>query len=174
MASSHVTSSRDRERICALTVGLAATVIAWTFAAAFAPEQLESLGRYSPWIYGPASTVAWALFSVIAYLLVSRGRRMAPQNLHEGYRCRELGIRAPANGCSMCANRREKNRLEAVTAGFAFTISTWVGMLSFMPEGWLERLGQAQSWVYCVVSVVLWVAFSGVMYLVFHKYDSET
>jgi hypothetical protein len=173
MALSHVTSSRERERISALTIGLAASVIAWTFAAAFAPEELESLTRYSLWLYGPAWTAAWALFSALAYLLVRRDRRKARQNAHEGYRCRELGIRAPANGFSICANQREKNRLGAVTAGFALTISAWVGALSFMPEGWLERLGQAPSWVYCVVSVFLWAALSGVMYPIFRASEQR-
>jgi hypothetical protein len=168
MASSHATSARDRERISALTVGLAATVISWTFAAAFAPEKLESLAHYSPWLYGPVSTAAWALFSAVAYLLIRRdGRRKAPQNAQESYRCRELGVREPSNGSSVCANQREKNRLGAVTAGFALTISTWVAALSFMPEGWLDRLGEAPAWVYCIVSVVLWASLSEVMYLIF-------
>lgn len=168
MAPSRVTSARDRERICALTIGLAATVISWTFAAAFAPEKLESLTQYSPWLYGPASTAAWAFFSAVAYLLVRRDRRRnAPQNAHEDYRCRELGVAAPANGCSICANQREKNRLGAVTAGFALTISTWVAFLSFMPEAWLDRLGEAPAWVYCIASIILWASLSEVMYLIF-------
>jgi hypothetical protein len=167
MAFSQVISTRDRERVSALTIGLAATVIAWTFAAAFAPEQLESLARYSPWLYGPGSTAVWVLFSAIAYLLVRRDRRRAPPNADEGYRCRELGIKSPANGCSICTNRHEKNRLGAVTAGFALTINAWVAALSFLPGDWLERLGQAPSWVYCIVSVVLWASLSGVMYPIF-------
>ncbi len=175
MVPSHVTSERDRERTSALAAGLAATVISWTFAAGFAPEKLESLGRYSPWLYGPASTAAWALFSAIAYLLVRRERRLkAPRNADEGYRCPELGVGAPAFGYSVCANQEEKNRLGAVTAGFALTISTWVAALSFMPEDWLDWLGEAPAWTYCIVSIILWASLSEGMYLVFRASDRRS
>jgi len=168
MAPSHVTSARDRERISALATGLAATIISWTFAAAFAPEKLESLAYYSPWFYGPVATAAWALFSAIAYLLISRDRRRrAPQNAHEGYRCRELGMAAPANGYSVCTNQAEKNRLGAVTAGFALTISVWVAALSFMPGAWLDWLGDAPAWIYCIASVAVWAGLSEAMYIIF-------
>jgi hypothetical protein len=159
MVLSHVTWARDRQRISALTIGLAVTVIAWTFAVAFAPEKLESLAHYSPWLYGTVATAAWALFSAVAYLSVRRDlRRKAPQDPRKDYRCCELGLRAPTSGGSICASQHEKNRLSAVTGAFALTISTWVVALSFMPEGWLDRLGQAPAWVYCVFSVILWVA----------------
>jgi uncharacterized protein (DUF983 family) len=168
MVPSHLTSTRDRDRTSALAAGLAVTVISWTFAAAFAPEELESLAHYSPWLYGPAATTAWALFSAIAYLLISRDRRRrAPLNPHEGYRCRELATAAKANGCSACANQEEKNRLGAVTAGFALTISGWVAALSFMPDGWLDWLGDAPAWIYCIASVVIWAILSEAMYLIF-------
>ena len=167
MVPSQRTSARDRERISALATGLAATIISWTFAAAFAPEELESLAHYSPWFYGPLATAAWALFSAIAYLLISRDRRRrAPQNAHEGYRCRELAMAAPANGCSVCANQAEKNRLGAVTAGFALTISGWVAALSFMPGAWLDWLSDAPAWIYCIASVVLWASLSEAMYII--------
>jgi bacterioferritin len=174
MIPSHPTSARDRERISALAAGLAATVISWTFAAAFAPEKLEALGHYSPWLYGPAATAAWALFSAIAYLLLRRDRRReAPSNAGEGYRCRELGVEAPTIGCTVCANQAEKNRLGAVTAGFALTIGTWVAALSFMPEGWLDWLGEAPAWIYCILSIVLWAASSVSMYLIFRASDGR-
>jgi hypothetical protein len=152
----------------ALAAGLAATVICWTFAAAFAPGELESLSQYSPWLYGPIASVVWALFSAIAYLLISRDqRRRAFLEPHEGYRCRDFTPAASANGGSVCANLEEKTRLAAITAGFALTISLWVAALSFMPDGWLDWLGEAPAWIYCLVSVVLWVTSSGAMYLVF-------
>jgi hypothetical protein len=170
MAPSHVTSARDRERTAALVAGLAATIISFMFAAAFAPEKLESLAHYSPWLYGPAATAAWALFSAIAYLLIRRDRRReAPGNADEAYRCSELTIATSAKGCSVCANQHEKNRLGAVTAGFALTISTWVAALSFMPEDWLDWLGEAPPWIYCIASVIVWAAFSEGMYLIFRS-----
>jgi len=159
-------SARDRDRISALAAGLSVIVIGWTFAAAFAPEKLESLS-YSPWVYGPAATAAWGLFSAIAYQLISRGRRRrAPLESHEGYRRRDLLVVA-TEGYSLCASRAEKNRLAAVTAGFALTIAGWVAALSFMPNGWLDWLGQAPALLYCIVSIVLWAALTGVMYVVF-------
>jgi hypothetical protein len=168
MASSHVTSARDRQRISALTIGLAATVAIWTFAAAFAPEELESLGRLSPWLYGPAATTAWALFSAIAYLLLSRDRKQkTPLNSCEGYRCRELAMPVKPNGRSVCANQKEKNRLGAVTGGFALTLNIWVAALSFMPEGWLDWLSQSPAWIYCIASVILWATLSEAVYLTF-------
>ena len=168
MAASQGASAGDRARISALTIGLAATVVAWTFAVAFAPEKLQSFADYSPWLYGPASITAWAFFSAVAYWLVRRdGRRNPQHNAHEGYRCRDFDARVPCNTSTICANQQEKNRLGAVTAGFALTISAWVAALSFMPEGWVDRLSQAPAWVYCIVSVIVWAASREVMYLIF-------
>ena len=168
MTPSHPVSPRERERTSALAAGLAATIIGWTFAAAFAPEKMEAIAYYSPWLYGPAAATVWALFSTIAYVIVRReSRRQALLNSREGYRCRELAMLAPADGRSLCANQVEKHRLGAVTAGFALTISTWVAVLAFMPERWLDWLGAAPSWVYCIASVILWAASRQAMYLIF-------
>jgi hypothetical protein len=168
MAPGRLTSDRERDRISSLAAGLAATVIGWTFAAAFIPGELESLSRYSPWLYGPAAVAVWALFSAIAYLLISGDRRrrafLGPK---EGYHCRDFAPVATADCRSVCANLEEKTRLGAVTAGFALTITLWVAVLSFMPGVWFDWLGKAQPWIYCLISVVFWVAFSRAMYLVF-------
>ena len=159
---------RERDRTSALAAGLGASIISWTFAAAFVPEQLNSLSRYSPWLYGPAATAAWAAFSAVAYLLISRERRRRPSvNSDEGYRCPELVLATTGNGCVVCANDDEKNRLGAVTAGFAVTISGWVAALSFMPESWLDWLGGASAWVYCLASIIVWAISSHGMYLIF-------
>jgi len=167
MSTAHASSDRDRDRISALAVGLTVTIACLMFAGAFAPDQLESISRYSPWLYGPAATAAWALFSLAAYLFISRGReRRVPSDLHD-YRCPELAKAPKPDGCSLCANQREKTRLSAVTAGFALTITLWVGALSFMPDIWLAWLGKAPAWTYCLTSVLLWAAFSAAMYLVF-------
>jgi hypothetical protein len=168
MAPGRVTSARERDRICALATGLAATVIGWTFAAAFATGALESLSQYSPWLYGPVAVAVWALFSAIAYLLISRDQRQrALLEPHEGYRCRDFAPAASANCGSVCANLEEKTRLGAISAGFALTISLWVATLSFMPDGLLDWLGEAPAWLYCVASVILWAGLSEGMYLVF-------
>lgn len=168
MAPGHSTPARECDRISALAVGLAATVICWTFAGAFAPAELESLSPYSPWLYGPLATAVWALFSGIAYLLISRDqRRRAHLEPREGYRCRDFAPATSANCGWVCANPEEKTRLAALSAGFALTISVWVAALSFLPEGWLDRLGEAPAWTYCLVSLMLWAALSEGMYLVF-------
>jgi hypothetical protein len=168
MAPGRVTSARERDRISALATGMAAAIIGWTFAAAFAPEELESLSQYSPWFYGPVAVAVWALFSAIAYRLISRDQRQkALLEPHEGYRCRDFAPAAPVDCGSLCANLEEKTRLGAISAGFALTISLWVATLSFMPDGWLDWLGRAPAWLYCLVSVILWAALSEGMYLVF-------
>jgi hypothetical protein len=167
-----VIPARDRERISALTAGLAATIIIWTFAAGYAPATLEALGEYSPWLYGPVSTVAWAVFSAIAYLLIHRsGYLSSSHHLEETYRGHDLGVQSPVSGHSVCANRDEKNRLGAVTAGFALTITTWVAALSLMPSGWLDAVSAAPPWSYCLGSVGLWAALSTAMYSIFSAAD---
>jgi hypothetical protein len=167
-----VTSARDRERISALTAGLAATIIIWLFAAGYAPETLETLGEYSPWLYGPVSTGAWAVFSIIAYLLIHReARRSTSPYSDEAYRSHDLHLPTPAVGPSVCANREEKNHLAAVTAGFALTITTWVAVLSLMPGDWLDSLSTAPAWSYCLGSVALWAALSTAMFSIFSAAD---
>jgi hypothetical protein len=167
-----VTLTSDRERISALTAGLAATITIWTFAAGYAPTTLERLGEYSPWLYGPVSTVAWAVFSAIAYLLIHRNdERDASHRSDETYRCRDLGIPTPVISISVCASRAEKNHLAAVTAGFALTITAWVGALSLMPANWLDSLSAAPAWSYCLGSVGFWAALSTVMYSIFSTAD---
>jgi hypothetical protein len=168
MAPNHPASAHERERISALGAGLAATIISWTFAAAFAPEELQAIARYSPWLYGPGATATWALFSAIAYLWVRHSRKStAPSAAHEEYHCREIKVHPSTDCRSVCANQQEKLRLGAVTAGFALTIGTWVVALSFMPEGWLDWLGGAPAWFYCIASVILWAIMGEAAYLIF-------
>jgi hypothetical protein len=169
--TSHVTPARDRERISALTAGLAATIIVWTFAAGYAPETLEKLGEYSPWLYGPVSTVAWAAFSAIAYLLIRRGRQTPSRHLDETYRGNAPGVPSTVISTSVCANQKAKNHLAAVTAGFALTITAWVAALSLMPADWIDSLSAAPAWSYCVGSVAFWAASSAAMYSIFNAGD---
>jgi len=169
MAPDRVSSPRECDRVSALAAGLAATVIGWTFAAAFMPGELESVSQYSPWFYGPIAVAVWALFSAIAYLLISRDqRRRAILGAHEGYRCRDFSPTVSARCGSVCADLAEKTRLAATSAGFALTITAWVAILSFMPDGWLDWLGKAPAWLYCIISVTLWAPLSAGMYLVFN------
>jgi hypothetical protein len=156
-----MTSAWDKEPISALTAGLAATIISWTFAVGYAPESLEALGDYSPWLYGPVATAAWAAFSAVAYLLIHQGNcRKVPSIPNEYYRCPDRQVAAPPRSLSVCASRDEKDRLAAVTAGLALTMSTWVAALSFAPERWMEALSAAPPWLYCLASVGLWASFS--------------
>jgi len=163
-----VTLAGDRERISALTAGLAATITAWTFAVGYAPAVLESLTGYSAWFYGPIALAVWAAFTTIAYLLIHRdARRGIPPSSDENYRCGELHIGAPAAGLSVCASRGEKDQLAAVTAGLAFTMTIWVAALSFAPNKWMEALSAEPPWFYFLVSVGLWVSLSFANYPVF-------
>jgi hypothetical protein len=170
LSATHSLLKRDRDRTAALVAGLAMTVAVWTLAAAFAPEKLGSLSSYSPWCYGPVATAVWALFSATAYLLVAlthgrdRGTRL---DLHEGYRCPKLAMSPKSNGHSLCANQNEKTRLGAVTASFALTITAWVGALSFMPEDWIDWLGNSPMWICCAASMVLWSTLCAAMFPLF-------
>jgi hypothetical protein len=167
MAPSRVHSRRQRDMICALAAGFAVMVAGWTFAAAFAPEEVDSLSRYSPFVYGPVATAVWGLLSAIAYLLISHAqRRTVILEPNESYHCRDFALAARENSSSICANLEEKTRLAAMTAGFALTISLWIAALSFMPGSWLDWLGEAPPGIYCIVSVILWAALSEGMYLV--------
>jgi predicted membrane channel-forming protein YqfA (hemolysin III family) len=158
-------STRESVRVSSLTVGLAATIGLWTFAAAFAPEILEKFSDYSPWFYGPVWTAAWALFSGVAYTVLRRSHSQnAEGDSLANYRCPEMTATF-APGVSVCASREEKRRLEAATAGFALTISSWVAVLSFTPEAWLDSLNAAPAWFHCLVSVGLWATFSAVIYV---------
>jgi hypothetical protein len=67
---------------------------------------------------------------------------------------------------SVSANRKEKNRLAAVSAALGLTISIWVAGF-FMPENWLDTLSQAPAWLYCIVFVILWAILTEAMYFIF-------
>ncbi|MGA2409286.1 MAG: hypothetical protein ABSG46_02715 [Candidatus Binataceae bacterium] len=162
--------TRDRERISALTVGLAAAIIAWVFVGAFAPASLEAMGGYSPWLYGPAAMALWALFTAIAYLLLRRNaREWTPSNSDETYRSASLRVTCPLHAASVCASRAEKDRLAAVTAGFALTITAWVAALSFVPGDWIGALGAAPPSLYCLASIGLWAVLTGASHAVFRR-----
>ncbi len=167
-----MTTTRDKMRISALTAGLAVMLGVWMFVVAFAPAIIENLGGYSPWVLGPVSTAVWALFSGVAYAVLRRSHsQKAATDLLGNYRCPKLAATARAPYGSLCAGREEKRRLEAATAGFALTISTWVAALSFLPEACLDLLNAAPVWFYCVLSVGLWVASSTVMYMALSQSD---
>src|SRR4029077_1963722 len=87
----------------------------------------------------------------------------------KGCRCRDFAPAVSAECLQFARTRRRKPRLAAISAGFALTISIWVATLSFMPEGWLEWLGEAPPWSYWVASVVLCAALSEAMCLVFRR-----
>ena len=170
MAPSRVTSRRDRERISALAAGLATTVIGWTFVVAFVQNKLESFSEYPLWLDGAVAIAVWALFSAIAYLLISRDPLQSSfLESHQNYRCPDLPRAVSANCGSVCANLEQKTRLAAMSAGLALTISLWLAALSFMPSAFLDWLGEAPAGICCIGSVILWVALSKGMYLVFRS-----
>src|SRR5579871_3553381 len=68
----------EKERVAALSAGLAIIILAWTGAQAFAPGWIDSLGNLSVWLYGPISAAAWGLLSAISYILIVRAERRNP------------------------------------------------------------------------------------------------
>jgi len=170
-----VSLARDKERVAALTGGLALTIITWTFAAGYAPASVDALGGYSPWLYGPVMTAIWGTFAATAYLLIHwKASRKIPPAWDEDYRCAALHAASPTLGLSVSVSRSEKDRLAGVTAGLALTMGTWVAVLSFAPDGWMEGLVTAPPWLCCLASAALWVSFSIASYSVFRALGRRT
>jgi hypothetical protein len=67
---------------------------------------------------------------------------------------------------SVSANRKEKNRLAAVSAALGLTISIWFGFF-FMPEDWLDTLSQAPAWLHCLAFAILWAILTEATYFIF-------
>ena len=70
--------AKDKERVAALSMGLAIVVLVWVAAQAFASDRIAALGTLSIWFYGPISAAAWGLLSLISYTLIVRAQRRNP------------------------------------------------------------------------------------------------
>ena len=66
----------------------------------------------------------------------------------------------------LCASECERNKLAALTTGFAITMIAWVAGLSLLSREWLDSLTSVSSWVFCAASVALWGVAGSLTYLV--------
>ena len=166
--------AKEKERVAALSVGLAIVVLVWIAAQAFASDWIASLGTLSIWLYGPISAAAWGLVSLISYTLIVRAQRRNPALCPEHEEatrearlatCAEL---AKIPKCVEQVNAIEKDKLAALTAGFAITIASWLALFSFVPMEWLESVG-ISPWLYCLASIAVWASSAELMYWGFRR-----
>jgi hypothetical protein len=125
----------EKERVAALSAGLAIIVLAWTGAQAFASNWVDSLGVHSVWLYGPISAAAWGLLSAISYVLIVRAQRRNPALCPEQEEVtRELRRKTceltKVPKCIEYVDQLERDKLGALMGGFAITIATWLALLS--------------------------------------------
>jgi hypothetical protein len=159
----------EKERVAALSAGLAIIVLAWTGAQAFASNWIGSLGVRSVWFYGPISAAAWGLLSAISYVLIVRAQRRNPALCPEHEEAtRELGRKTceltKVPKCIEFVDQLERDKLGALMGGFAITIATWLALLSFAPHDWLDGIVSTSPWIYCLASMVVWWGSAELMY----------
>jgi hypothetical protein len=161
--------AREKERVAALSVGLALLALLWIAAQAFASAWIASLGTLSIWFYGPISAAAWGLLSLVSYTLIVRAQRRNPAlcpEHEEATREARRATRADLQKIPKCVEQVdpvEKDKLAALMAGFAITIASWLALISFVPMEWLESIGIA-PWLYCLGSIAVWVGSAQLMY----------
>jgi hypothetical protein len=166
---------KEKERVAALSVGLAIVVLVWIAAQAFASEWIASLGTLSIWFYGPVSAAAWGVLSLISYTLIVRAQRRNPALCPEHEEAtREARLAACADltkipKCVEELNAVEKDKLAALMAGFAITITSWLAIFSFVPMEWLGSAISISPWLYCLASIAVWASSAELMYWGFRR-----
>jgi hypothetical protein len=164
----------EKERVAALSAGLATVVLVWTGMQAFAPDWIESLGARSIWLYGPISAAAWGLFSLISYALIIRAQRRNPALCPEHEEATREARRATCEltkipKCIEYVDELEKDKLAALMGGFAIAIAAWLAVLSFAPLEWLYGIVSLSPWIYCLATMVLWWGSAELMYWSFRR-----
>jgi hypothetical protein len=167
--------AKEKERVAALSAGLAIVVLVWIAAQAFASGWFASLGTLSIWLYGPISAAAWGLLSLVSYTLIVRAQRRNPalcpehEEATREARLATCGGLAKVPKCVEEVNAVEKDKLAALMAGFAITIGLWLALFSFVPMDRLESIS-VSPWLYCLASIAVWVSSAHLMYWGFrHK-----
>jgi hypothetical protein len=166
--------AHEKERVAALTVGLAIVVLVWISAQAFASEWIASLGTLSIWFYGPIWAAAWGLLTLISYTLIVRAQRRNPALCPEHEEAtREARLAACVDlakipNCAEQVDAVEKDKLAALMAGFAITIVSWLAIFSFVPMEWLES-AIGSPWLYCLASIAVWASSAVSMYWGFRR-----
>jgi hypothetical protein len=167
--------AKEKERVAALSVGFAIVVLVWIAAQAFASEWIASLGTLSIWFYGPVSAAAWGVLSLISYRLIVRAQRRNPALCPEHEEAtREARLAACADltkipKCVEELNAVEKDKLAALMAGFAITITSWLAIFSFVPMEWLGSAINISPWLYCLASIAVWASSAELMYWGFRR-----
>jgi hypothetical protein len=167
--------AKEKERVAALSAGLAIVVVVWIAAQAFASEWIASLGALSIWFYGPISVAAWGLLSLVSYTLIVRAQRRNPALCPEHEEAtREARLATCADlakipKCVEAVNAVEKDKLAALTGGFSITIALWLAVFSFAPREWLDSVGSLSPWLYCLASMTVWTSSAVLMYLGFRR-----
>jgi hypothetical protein len=164
----------EKERVAALSAGLAIIVLAWTGAQAFASNWVDSLGVHSVWFYGPISAAAWGLLSAISYVLIVRAQRRNPALCPEQEEVtRELRRKTceltKVPKCIEYVDQLERDKLCALMGGFAITIATWLALLSFAPHDWLDGIVSTSPWIYSLASMVVWWGSAEITYWGFRR-----
>jgi hypothetical protein len=164
----------EKERVAALSAGLAIIVLAWTGAQAFASNWIDSLGVPSVWLYGPISAAAWGLLSAISYILIIRAQRRNPALCPEQEEVtRELRRKTceltKVPKCIEFVDERERDKLGALMAGFAVTIAAWLALLSFAPPGLLDSIVSTSPWIYSLATMLVWFVSAEFTYWSFRR-----
>jgi hypothetical protein len=164
----------EKERVAALSAGLAIMVLAWTGAQAFAPDWINTLGVSSVWLYGPISAAAWGLLSAISYILIIRAQRRNPALCPEQEEVtREVRRKTceltKVPKCIEYVDELERDNLGALMAGFAVTIAAWLALLSFAPPRLLDSIESTAPWIYSLATMGLWWGSAKLMHWTFRR-----
>ncbi len=165
----------DKERVAALSAGLAIVVLAWIAMEAFASDWIQSLGLLSIWLYGPVSAAAWGVTSLISYAVIIRAQRRNPglcPEHEEATRAARLAVTRDLTKVPKCieeVDALEKDKLASLMGGFAITIATWLAVFSFAPHEWLDGLVSISPWFDCLASIAVWWGSAQLMYWAFHR-----
>ena len=167
--------THEKERVAALSAGLAIVVLVWIAAQAFESNWIESLGVLSIWFYGPITAATWGLLSGISYLLIMRAQRgnpaLCPEHEDATRKARgaATGDLRKAPKCIEQVDALEKDKLGALMGGFAITIAAWLALLSFAPPQWLDDIVSISPWIYCLMSMAVWAGSAQLMYWGFRR-----
>jgi len=164
----------EKERVAALSAGLASVVLFWMGAQAFAYDWINSLGSRSIWFYGPISAVAWGLLSALSYILIIRAQRRNPGLCPEHEEAtREMRRKTcPLTTLPKCieyVDQRERDKLAGLMGGFAITVAAWLAVLSLSPPGFLNGVISTSPWLYSLATMVLWCGTGQLMYWNFRR-----
>lgn len=165
----------DKDVMSALTAGFALVIGLWLFGEGFMADWLNAIAGLSPWLIGLITLGIWGAVSLIAYVLIRPAQRqcraicLARRAQPSSYPADSNWPEIEGQNDNLCDAiiRAERDKVAALTAGFAIMIAIWITALSFMPQAWLDLIGRMPPGFYCAATIGLWAVASPVMYLVF-------